>query len=249
MQLVANIRSDSSNWHELSCMSGEFMNFDDHLQEANAANNIIVTATTLLMKAILANSFGLFDMACKTFERLSSIGHVVQSTYASAVWFWSAGVTYDERFQEYQMRKDLRKARQFKNKLKRINALGPNARVYLEHLELKEFIRMQLRDMRTRKHRSDDDDDAFLRMLDRRLEKFSATFCLVGCAAYKDAGFVAARMGYNNKANRYFERSKDAAIAQGSTAGARWAEEKRRFVLSQNTRNPLVGGVVQFVEE
>lgn len=258
MQYVANLRSTSTDWHQLSQMTGDFMDFNKHTREANAAKNIIVTATTLIVKGQLENMFGFHDAARETYIELESLGRVVRSTYGFNLVCWGAGIANYECFRTSGKRRYLRKARTYKKHLERGDVLGPNASTYLRHLELKEALLQREKDSLA----SSSDGEA-LPFLDRKLEGFAldgktCTPCFAVAAAFVDAGSSAERLGHYAASKRYFEQAKTLFYEEwGAVAPGAWVEEKcetlrrkkEQEMTAFGTRNFLVGGIVQFSDD
>lgn len=255
LQYLTNMRSCSTHWSHLALLSGEFMNFNTHLKQMKASSNMIATATALMIKAELSNTFGFHRIARETFDEVESLGHAIHLTYGFTMLCWGAGVANFEGFRTDRKRKYLRKARKFKKHLRQRVRLGPNASTFLRHLQLKEDFLHQ-RNWNHGDIRSCYDET--LGLLDRRLQHFSVdgNTCephFVAAAAFVDGGSIAERMGRYKDSVRYYERAKMIYVEEcGAFAPAAWLEEKCEECLRKqggynlcNVRSPLVGGIVQ----
>lgn len=255
MQYVANMRSSSTDWCQLSLMSGEYTDFEKPMSESNASSNLVlVAAGTSVLKARSANAFGYHATARKIFEDLEPLGHVLHSVFVFNVMCWEACVAYYEGFLADGKREHLRKARKYRKHLEQRDALGPNASIFLRHLQLKSAF------MRRPKRRIWSDspvgDDETLRLLDRELENvpLSGDLCYVAARAFVDAGAIAEKMGRFGEARQYYERARGVYIEKwGAFALGAWLEDKCETLptrdqlldMTFNTRQSLVDDIVQ----
>lgn len=260
MQCVANLRNDEeTNWHQLASLNGEFMDLDAHLKEARAMSNVIVTITSLMLKAMMCIGFGFYEETAKLFDEMGTMGKVLRFTYAYTVWCCFAADANLELYMAKGKRRYLRKARTFKKALEERKAVGsPNVCLFLEHLDLKECLRVWTK--KYRKHRrlikrNDQDDDALLHRYAVGIAKLSTLKpSYVLAIACTDAAKVAAIMGRPKESEGYFIQAMDAySNGWGASSPARWLEEKMEQVLlgqkQESVTNPLVGGIVEFTED
>lgn len=229
MQYVANLRSSSPNWWQLSHMSGNFM---ENLTDTNAMDNqVLVNGGIVFLKARLANVFGFHNIAREMYKELEPLEHIYTSVFIFNTMCWDACVAYYEGFIAEGKRKHLRKARKYKKHLKKRDAFGPNASAYLKHLALKETF------MRRRRRRPWTDlkshNDETLRLLNHELERvsLSGSFgkrpCYVIARAFSDAGTIAERMGRVGEARQYYECARELYTDNwGAISPAAWLEEK-----------------------
>lgn len=260
MQCVANLRNDEeTNWHQLASLNGEYMDLDAHLKEARAMSNVIVTVTSLMLRAMMCIGFGFHEETAKLFDEIGTMGKVLRFTYAYTIWCCFAADANLELYMAKGKRRYLRKARNFKKALEERKAVGsPNVSVFLEHLDLKESLRVWTK--KYHKHRrwikksNDQDDDALLHRYDVGIAKLSTQRpSYVLAIASTDAAKVAATMGRHKESERYFIQAIDAYTnGWGASSPARWVEEKMEQVLlgqqRESVTNPLVGGIVEFTE-
>lgn len=252
-QFVANMRGDDTNWRRLGTMSGEFMDYYEFIEEAQALSWII-TVSALTLRALSNFLFGFYDVAAEAFDDWSSMGGATHHTFPHALWSWGAGSSNYELYMDRGKHRYLKKARKIKRNLERCKVAGdPNVSAFLAHLELKEAI-VLWRVKRKRKHQQDHDDE-LLNRCDRDVELIAKQKpFFVEILASVDAGFVAAKMGRHSESVRFFSRAADAALQDwGAIAVSHWiVENMNRVNSSENYQerraaaNPLVGGIVEF---
>lgn len=150
LQSILNQLSVPSDWSDVAILTGEVMNESEYLQEPEVADNPMLTAMTLLLKANLAASFGMFHLADTLFRRIAPVGGSLRFTHGVILWYEVAGLTQYSLFEATRKRRHLTMARSFRTKLTKLDSIGcPNTSGSIALLSAKEATVLNLTDHAT----------------------------------------------------------------------------------------------------
>lgn len=121
MQLVANLQSKSTNWEQLTHLNGEYMQEAEYIRQAEETSQALLTVSAHWCRVKIAYYLGLYDLAEQTYTELGGMGISARLVFNSVPWFWYGAVIHYEQYRASGRRATLRKARRYKQKLKRMS--------------------------------------------------------------------------------------------------------------------------------
>ncbi|KAI2496933.1 histidine kinase [Fragilaria crotonensis] len=140
MQFFANLRSASTNWKDLTILSGEFMDEEEYLKEVSAKNHKMLMMLVWTHKAMLALCFGFYEIAANMYEKMRSNARLYRISYTGANVYFNGAMIYYERFRTTGRRKYLKEIQRFTKGLRRFEAGGsPNVSVCLLILQAEDL--------------------------------------------------------------------------------------------------------------
>jgi hypothetical protein len=132
MQFFANLQSTSSNWENLTILTGDIMDEEEYLKDVSAKNHKLLMMLVWTHKAMLALCFGFFELAGSMYEKMRSSARLYRISYSGPNVYFNGAMIYYERFRTTGRRKYLKEIRRFTKGLRRFEAGGsPNVSVCL----------------------------------------------------------------------------------------------------------------------
>lgn len=212
MQFVANLRSESTRWESLAVLSGDFMQEDDYMRDAAAADIQIKCALSL--KGVLACTFGFYSQVVSIYEEINEVAYGLRNGYGIIDRTWRASFAHFEQYRSFGKRRDLAKARRLKKALEKIDAQGcPNTGAFVALLVAQELSVCKPHNATALTH-------AY-----RHAIKVSRCKKLVHIEALanEQAGFAFSRLKFYKESEAYIERAKSLYRDEwGSIAKCEW---------------------------
>jgi predicted ATPase len=147
LQFAINMRRSSSDWKELTTLSGEIMNEDDFTSKILASKLESMLIVLWTFKAYLAFNFGYFDLADEIYDKLKRQKILTNTSYIGPFYYFLGAMISFERYRDTKKRFFLRKARQNTEVMKRFYKAGnPNTVEFLAIMKA-EGISIKSRDV------------------------------------------------------------------------------------------------------
>jgi len=211
LQFVINLQSHATSWQEVTCLTGEIMDEDKYLEQADEANNPALKTIAWLYKAMLAYYFGFYATAVSLSG--TKADQALHDTFAvSASYFFSAMSSY-ACFRNTGGSKHAKAARKSKKGLQRIESAGSmNASAYLTLLEAEELAL-----------KKSSDATKIALAYGRAIDAMAAErYVQMEALANERAAFTLAKVGACVDAERHFHRAMALYKTWGATVRS-WA--------------------------
>jgi hypothetical protein len=226
VQSILNHLSVPNQWSEISILTGDVMHESEYMRQSEVANNPLLMAMTCLLKSDLAEKFGAPGLAEGLLNKVDGIGDSLRFSHGIIAWYVAVGRTHYRLFYATGKRRHLAKARSFKKKLSRIDAIGcPNASVANAVLDAYEA---------TARTSSDNNDDAMLRSFTECISIVANSGRVNDEADINEIAFFAcARRNMVTDAQRYLQRALHVNREDwGSVAKYAWLKETSSAILA-----------------
>jgi hypothetical protein len=136
VQTILNHLSVPNHWGEMSILTGDVMDESEYMCQPEVVNNPLQRAMCWIMKSHLAEKFGELGLAEALLKKVELIAGSIRFSHGVLTWYSAAGRTHYLLFDATGKRRHLTKARSFKKRLLRIDAVGcPNASVAIALLD------------------------------------------------------------------------------------------------------------------
>ena len=226
IQSILNHLSVPNQWSEMSSLTGEVMQESEYMHQPEVANNPLLMAMIYLLKSDLAEKFGDLGFAAELLNAVECIGESIRYSHGVISWYGAAGNTHYRLFNATRKRRHLTKARSFKKRLSRIDAIGcPNASVAIALLDAHEA---------TVRKSSGNRDSAMLNTFTECISRVASKGRVIEEAILNELAFFAcARRNMVIDARMYLERALHIyKVDWRSLAKYTWLEETSNICLS-----------------